>query len=141
MLAEYHNSIGGKPVRKAAGAKRSREGTSKTPQSGNKGKSRKVNDSASATPTVTETRVGKWKPPTGSWEEEIQAIDTVESDERGLHVYVQWNSGKKSRHPIEEIYKKCPQKVGGTIKDTRIDTKSENRCYTSMNSICTLHLI
>lgn len=41
----------------------------------------------------------------------MQAVDTIEKDEQGLHVFLQWNNGKKSKHPIEQTYKKCPEKV------------------------------
>lgn len=106
--------MGGKPVRKVGGTRRARDSTSKTPQSGTKGKGRK-GDSATGTPTATEVVKDNWKPPSGSWEEHIQAVDTVEQDDTGLHVYVQWNNGRKSRHSTEKIYKHCPQKVSATI--------------------------
>lgn len=95
------------------GGRRARDSVSKTPQSGTKGKGRK-GDSATGTPTAAEARKDNWRPPSGSWEEHIQAIDTVEQDEGGLFVFVQWNNGRKSRHPTEKIYERCPQKVSMT---------------------------
>jgi chromobox protein 1 len=38
-------------------------------------------------------------------------VDTIEQDDQGLHVYLDWNNGKKTRHPIEKIYRKCPMKM------------------------------
>ena len=52
-----------------------------------------------------------WNAPSGSWEDEIQAVDTIEKDEKGLHVYLKWNDGRKTRHSIEQTYVKCPLKV------------------------------
>ena len=52
-----------------------------------------------------------WEPPSGSWENDVLAIDTIESNKDGLQVYLHWEDGKKSKHAIETIYKKCPQKM------------------------------
>lgn len=109
ILTEYHQKIGGKPVRREPVRRIRDEAFLNGPQSGGR-RSRKSN-SATGTPTAPEHRVDAWKPPAGSWEEHIQAIDTIEHDKRGLHVYVQWNDGRKSRHPTESIYKHAPQKM------------------------------
>lgn len=114
ILTEYHQKIGGKPVRREPVRRIRDEAFLNGPQSGGR-RSRKSN-SATGTPTAPEHRVDAWKPPAGSWEEHIQAIDTIEHDKRGLHVYVQWNDGRKSRHPTESIYKHAPQKVSVTIQ-------------------------
>lgn len=55
----------------------------------------------------------KWTPPnTKSWEDDVVAIDTIEKNTDGqLVCFVQWKDGKKSQHPIQDIYKKCPQRV------------------------------
>jgi len=113
MLEEYYQKIGGRPQQKK---KRSREVQSSTPQSGRKGsKSRKLNDSGSSivesagSPPLID-RVN-WQPPKGSWEDDVQAVDTIEQDKRGLQVYLQWNNGRKSTHPIETAKKKCPMKL------------------------------
>ncbi|TGZ78237.1 chromo domain-like protein [Ascodesmis nigricans] len=55
----------------------------------------------------------KWTPPnTKSWEEDVIAIDTIEKNNDGqLVCFVQWKDGKKSQHPIQDIYKKCPQRM------------------------------
>ena len=54
----------------------------------------------------------KWSPPSGSWEDEIETIDTCEEDNDGyLIVYLTWKNGQKTKHDTEMVYKKCPQKV------------------------------
>jgi chromobox protein 1 len=70
------------------------------------------------------TRKGKknniqdeWKPPSGSWENEIVAIDTIEESfdaEKGENLrfaYIIWNNGRKTRHNLAVLNQKCPQKV------------------------------
>ncbi|KAI9794615.1 MAG: hypothetical protein M1816_004502 [Peltula sp. TS41687] len=104
ILTDYHREIGGRPIRKMGGTRLPRD----SPQG------RKGNSSTAATPKTAETRekrIDTWKPPSGTWEDDIQAIDTVEMDEGGLFVYLHWNNGRKSRHPMEKIYKHCPQKM------------------------------
>ncbi|KAH0558630.1 hypothetical protein GP486_004720 [Trichoglossum hirsutum] len=131
MLEEYYQKIGGRPTlpKKSAGGKRSRDNKSNTPQSGRKGsKSRKTNEYNSAptgsiSPPVSverERERTRWEPPKGSWENEVQAVDTIEQDRRGLQVYLQWNNGRKSTHAIETAKKKCPMKaMGKSSKDKR----------------------
>ncbi|KAH7137594.1 hypothetical protein EDB81DRAFT_844136 [Dactylonectria macrodidyma] len=53
-----------------------------------------------------------WNPPSGSWEDEIEAIGACEEDDNGkLIVYLGWKNGQKTKHETQVIYKKCPQKV------------------------------
>ncbi|KAH0545215.1 hypothetical protein FGG08_000669 [Glutinoglossum americanum] len=118
MLEEYYQKIGGRPTssKKSAGGKRSRDRNSGTPGSGRKSsKSRKTNDYSSA-PTGSVSPPAKverkhWEPPKGSWENDVQAVDTIEQDKRGLQVYLHWNNGRKSTHAIETAKKKCPMKL------------------------------
>ncbi|KAI9842884.1 MAG: hypothetical protein M1838_002928 [Thelocarpon superellum] len=110
ILDEYHKNIGGRPVAKPK-AKRGRD--SGTPQGIPKSKARRMtkNEATDTAADKGKTKAADWTPPSGIWEDDIQAIDTVEHDTDGLHVYVQWNNGRKTRHPIERAYKKCPQKM------------------------------
>jgi chromobox protein 1 len=118
MLEDYYQKIGGRPSRskKLASGKRARENKSNTPQSSRKGsKSRKLNDYGSAhresiSPPASIERK-HWEPPKGSWENDVQAVDTIEQDRRGLQVYLHWNNGRKSTHAIDIAKKKCPMKV------------------------------
>ncbi len=63
-----------------------------------------------------------WQPPSGSWEEHIIQIDTMErgSAEEGgkLFAYVVWNTMARSRHAAEVVYAKCPQKVSFDLRYT-----------------------
>ncbi|KAF5120902.1 Chromo domain-containing protein 2 [Metarhizium anisopliae] len=53
-----------------------------------------------------------WKPPIGSWEDEIDRVDACEKESDGrLVVYLVWKNGRKTRHETSVIYQKCPQKV------------------------------
>jgi len=104
VLDEYFESIGGKPQYAAPTNKRSRPSVG-TPGTAKKKKTTPSNDS----PAPTEEP--KWKPPPGSWEEEIQAIDTLEKTEKGLICYLQWANGRKSQHEVHTVYKKAPQRM------------------------------
>ncbi|KAL7755374.1 hypothetical protein ACKLNR_014472 [Fusarium oxysporum f. sp. zingiberi] len=54
----------------------------------------------------------KWKPPSGSWEDEIEKIANCEEDEEGaLIVFVLWKNGKKTKHDREMISQRCPQQL------------------------------
>ncbi|KAI9781750.1 MAG: hypothetical protein M1839_005743 [Geoglossum umbratile] len=118
MLEEYYQKIGGRPKlsKKAISGKRARDNKSNTPQSSRKGsKSRKTNDYGStrlgsASPP-TKVERDHWEPPKGSWENDVQTVDTIEQDRRGLQVYLQWNNGHKSTHAIDIAKKKCPMKL------------------------------
>jgi chromobox protein 1 len=55
-----------------------------------------------------------WKPPAGSWEDQIKDLDACEDEESGkLMVYLTWINGQKTQHETSVIYKRCPQKVRG----------------------------
>lgn len=77
--------------------------------------------SESGTPASSAKRVKQeksWSPPPGSWEHDVDFIDTVEERQdpkTGLmekYVYVNWKNDRKTQHPLHHIYNKCPQKVG-----------------------------
>ena len=53
----------------------------------------------------------KFTPPSGSWEDEIKAVDAAEGAEGQVQVYLTWRNGQKTQHPLETCYKRCPQKV------------------------------
>lgn len=116
ILEAYYTTIGGKPTLKAKG-KRTRDSTG-TPQTQSSGKgSKRIKqvdtnmEDARSTPE-TDTK-GNWKPPAGSWEDDIHCVDTIEMDKNDLYVYLQWNNGRKTRHQTREVYKKCPMRVSG----------------------------
>lgn len=53
----------------------------------------------------------EFKVPTGSWEDEVVAIDACEGSEGKVVVYLTWKGGEKSQHALHQVYKRCPQKV------------------------------
>lgn len=44
-------------------------------------------------------------------------MDMCQDEENGTFiVYLTWKNGKKTQHPKEVVYRRCPQKVGpGTV--------------------------
>ncbi|TGJ83530.1 hypothetical protein E0Z10_g5231 [Xylaria hypoxylon] len=113
VLDEYLKSVGGREtiVEDAQTAlktkKRGRPSTG-TPVNGTK---RRRNEShpASATPPAS-TRA--WKPPPGSWEEQVESIDACHDENTGkLIVYLTWKDGQKTQHDTKVIYSRCPQKM------------------------------
>lgn len=77
-----------------------------------------------------------WKPPSGSWEEDVDTIDACEDEDTGkLIVYLNWKNGHKTKHTTEVIYKRCPQKV--CYRDSwsrRTQTDSYHRCFSFTRS-------
>lgn len=109
LLQEYYKRQGGKPtVPKGGAKKRGRQSQdANTPEAAKKLK--KGRPSQSATTAMTGSH---WAPPKGSWEDQVQTVDTIEQDDKGaLHVYLLWNDGTKSKHSIERCYDKCPRTV------------------------------
>jgi len=115
ILSQYLESVGGKEAlfsaweEKKANKKRGRASTG-TPQGTNGVKKSRKNGAhpASATPPAGFT---EFKPPTGSWEEEVTGIDACEGSGGKVIVYLTWRGGHKSQHPLPQVYKRCPQKV------------------------------
>jgi chromobox protein 1 len=101
-LNEYFEEIGGRPG-----------GTKK----------RKSRKSVAAEPTatpVTNKRLKKekeWSPPSGSWEHDVSYVDTVEEQKdpttgtKARYAYLVWINQKKTQHPLQHVYQKCPQKM------------------------------
>ncbi|KAI9835883.1 MAG: hypothetical protein M1819_001781 [Sarea resinae] len=106
ILSTYLDSIGGRPAATKAGPKRGRASTSGIETNGGAKRRKSVKDEPSASPKAKD-----WKPPSGSWEDDVMSIDTVEQTPKGLFVYLVWNDHRKSQHPIEVVYKRCPLKV------------------------------
>ncbi|KAF8464387.1 hypothetical protein BDZ91DRAFT_254264 [Kalaharituber pfeilii] len=126
VVEEYFESIGGRPKYSAPTNKRSRPSTSGTPAASKK-KTKTTPSNESPAP-IDEP---KWKPPAGSWEDEIQAIDTIEKTEKGLICYIQWSNGKKSQHEVHTVYKKAPQRMLKFYEQHLVfkETSSSNQAY------------
>lgn len=75
--------------------------------------------------TGTVKRKGKksdWEPPTGSWEREVNVIESIEehvdekTGEMKRWAYVIWNNGKQTKHELRTMNGKAPQKVSHSCK-------------------------
>lgn len=102
LLDDYFEEIGGKPE-------------------GKKRKGRKSAAAESETSTsVMNKRIKKekeWSPPPGSWEHDVDYVDTVEelkepqTGKKVRYAYLVWVNQKKTQHPLPHVYQKCPQKM------------------------------
>ncbi|KAH3914196.1 hypothetical protein HBI56_052130 [Parastagonospora nodorum] len=106
VMNEYFDELGGRPEPKGPGKR--------------KGRPSGANKSGSGTPASTAKRVKQdreWSPPHGSWEDDVDYIDTVEekvdprTGELSKFAYLVWKNDKKTQHPLKHIYQKCPQKM------------------------------
>ncbi|KAF9566611.1 hypothetical protein EC968_003702 [Mortierella alpina] len=46
-----------------------------------------------------------------SWEDEVDYVQTVERNKKKMRVYLVWNNGRQTDHPIEDAHNKCPLKL------------------------------
>jgi chromobox protein 1 len=103
-------------MEKKRGKKRARASTTtESAEKPNGRKSRKSSHPASSTPPASLANV-PFKPPTGSWEAEVQGIDACEGTDGQVMVFLSWPGGYKTQHPLDQVYKRCPQKVRGLLQ-------------------------
>ncbi|KAH7346318.1 putative chromatin-associated protein swi6 [Rhexocercosporidium sp. MPI-PUGE-AT-0058] len=121
ILSEYLASVGGKELimsaweekkAEAAGKKGKKRGrvSTGTHENGAKRGRKSKDHPASATPPSS-AFAADFKPPTGSWEDAVVAIDACEGSEGSVVVYLTWKGGHKTQHPLAQVYKRCPQKM------------------------------
>ncbi len=128
ILSEYLESVGGKESILAAweekkaeaglakkGKKRSRASTGTQFEASNGSKRGRKNKHHPASATPPSSASHEFKPPTGSWEDTVVAIDACEGTEGSVIVYLTWRGGHKTQHPLAQVYKRCPQKVSITF--------------------------
>ncbi|TID20661.1 hypothetical protein E6O75_ATG05425 [Venturia nashicola] len=134
VLKVYFKKIGGRPANKTPAAKgkkskkRGAEALAAATPTAKPGRKRsKLStppEAATATAVATSARRGKkddieddWKPPHGTWENNVIDIDTIEEvwDEQAgkslRYAYVMWDNGRKTRHVLSTLNQKCPQKM------------------------------
>jgi hypothetical protein len=123
ILQEYFKSIGGREKifeqtsSALKGRKRGRQSNSATPA---EKRSRKNGHPADSTPPATARQI-EWKPPSGSWDDEVDTVDMCQDEENGTFiVYLTWKNGKKTQHPKEVVYRRCPQKVRSRPTASRV---------------------
>ena len=92
------------------GKKRGRASTGTDAANGSTKKTKKNGHPAASTPPAS-AKAAEFKPPTGSWEEDVVGIDACEGPEGAIVVYLTWKGGQKSQHPTAQVYKRCPQRV------------------------------
>lgn len=124
ILNTYLESVGGREAilgdhtkkKESKTKKRGRAATS-TKDSKPNGKKARTNSQhpASTTPPAS-LKNAEFVPPTGSWEDAVRCIDACEGDEGDVIVFLQWTNGRKTQHPLEQVYKRCPQKVCITVE-------------------------
>ena len=84
-----------------------------------KGRKSAAADEDSATPASAKRakKEKEWSPPPGSWETEVDYVDTVEESldhktgQMQRYAYLVWSNQKKSQHLLHHVYQKCPQKM------------------------------
>ncbi|XMA17361.1 hypothetical protein WAI453_010152 [Rhynchosporium graminicola] len=120
ILGEYLSSVGGKELimstwqekkaEAAAGKKGKKRGRVSTGvENGGTKRGRKSHPAAGSPPASS--AAAEFKPPTGSWEDAVVAIDACEGSEGSVVVYLTWKDGYKTQHPLAQVYKRCPQKM------------------------------
>ncbi|KAK7736524.1 hypothetical protein SLS53_006955 [Cytospora paraplurivora] len=114
-LEEYFRSIGGREKifeetnNALKGRKRGRQSKSTTPA---ETKRVRRNGHPQDTTPPASLREREWKPPSGSWDEDVETVDMCQDEENGTFiVYLTWKNGKKTQHPKEVVYRRCPQKM------------------------------
>jgi chromobox protein 1 len=124
ILNEYLASVGGKELilnaweekRARAAAQKGKKGgraSTGTPQAATNAatKGRKSQSHPPFVTSLASVSQAEFKPPTGSWEDEVVAIDACQGNEGTVVVYLTWKAGQKTQHPLAQVYKRCPQKV------------------------------
>lgn len=146
-LKTYFKSIGGREKifeeTKEALTKRKRKGASATPSETKNKRSRKSNGHPLDSTPPASAKAVEWKPPSGSWEDEVETADMCQDEESGnFIVYLTWKNGKKTQHPKEVVYRRCPQKVISQKITSRcllfswwVRADMECRCYDSTSNI------
>ena len=117
VLDEYLSTIGGREALLAAWddkkseKKGKKRGRASTVTANGSAKKTKKNGHPSASTPPASAKAAEFKPPTGSWEEDVVGIDACEGPEGAIVVYLTWKGGQKSQHPTAQVYKRCPQRV------------------------------
>ena len=115
IVAAYWKAQGGRPASAKGKKRKASTAADETPKSASKGRKRPRDDDDEE---VNEPK--KRKMPTGSWENSIAAIETLEqsadpsSGDIKLYCFVLWTGDEqpvRTKHDVETIRRKSPQKV------------------------------
>jgi hypothetical protein len=117
ILNAYYDSVGGRDYilserrKKKRGHPSSSTGTPDPKTNGSKRARKSEARHPSSTTPPASLKHATFKPPTGSWEDDVQGIDACEGTDGEVMVFLQWSNGQKTQHPLHIVYKRCPQKV------------------------------
>lgn len=123
-LNDYHDKIGGEPVfapaskgkKKSSKVRTASEALDSPAPSSSKKRGRKSQTNGAAAAEADDTPL-----PKGSWESEVSHVMSIVEEEKDsdtkrgasavktLTGYIQWNSGRKTKHPLKTLRGKCPQ--------------------------------
>jgi hypothetical protein len=98
-LAEYYKRRGGRESVLKRGSKRRSLAISPITAY----KMTKAKEGRQAKGTIVKTSSGSW--------EEIVTVVELQSIDGGTMALLQWPNGYEDRLPLEQVYKRCPQKV------------------------------
>lgn len=115
ILSDYIAKIGGRQKlfeKPTKGKKRGRQRASASPTTATK-RSRKSEDHPADREPPAEVQ-NVFKPPAGSWEEEVVDVEMFRGDDGELRVFLTWRNGSKSQHAAQQAYLRCPQRVSRT---------------------------
>ncbi|KAI2636767.1 heterochromatin protein one [Xylaria nigripes] len=115
VLDDYLETVGGREsiMEEAQGAlKNKKRGRSAAATAANGSKRRRNEDHPASTTPPAKDHKRAWKPPQGSWEDDVETIDACHDENSGkLVVYLTWKDGHKTQHDTKMIYSRCPQKM------------------------------
>ncbi|KAF2434267.1 hypothetical protein EJ08DRAFT_693810 [Tothia fuscella] len=114
-LEEYFKKIGGRPS--ANPEKRSKKRKTEDVETPKPGRKKTKTETPEVAPGSTRKKKQvEWKPPMGTWEDDLMDIDTIEETKNSKGeleraAYVVWNNGQKTRHSLATLNMKAPQKM------------------------------
>ncbi|KAF9949355.1 hypothetical protein BGZ72_008853 [Mortierella alpina] len=81
-------------------------------KAGNVSKDGKTSKEGKAAGKAGKASKEQWPPASWtSWEDEVDFVQTVERNKKRMRVYLVWNNGRQTDHPIEDAHSKCPLKL------------------------------
>lgn len=96
-------------IGKKGGSSKKRQRASTSQAATNGKRSRKSEPHPADTTPPASVTEKEFQPPR-DWESNVQAIDACEEGGE-IVVFLTWLSGEKTKHPLEVVYKRCPQKM------------------------------
>lgn len=127
ILNDYYSKIGGrekvfeKPTKGKKRGRPSAAASASAPTSANSTpnpsaakRSRKseiidTHPSSRESPVADATKL--FKPPAGSWEDEVVDVEMFRGNDGELRVFLTWKNGNKSQHVAQQAYVRCPQRI------------------------------